>query len=142
MGWVLWDMRCVHDSFFWMHETRKGGASWLCLFGISLQLPTKVTSPNIADTTFNALSLEKDAASTAYQQRNSETQGKIDTGTLGEGCPAFKDAHTPPLECSARFKGPLLVLSSLSHANLLNTHLNAVHDGPPYALTYSLQNRV
>ena len=36
-----------------MHETRRGGASWLCLFGISLQIPTEVTSPNVADTTFN-----------------------------------------------------------------------------------------
>ena len=35
------------------YETRKGGASWLCLFGISLQIPTEVTSPTIADTTFN-----------------------------------------------------------------------------------------
>ena len=55
MGWVLWDMRCVHDSFFWMHETRKGGASWLCLFGISLLIPTEVTSANIADTTFKII---------------------------------------------------------------------------------------
>jgi hypothetical protein len=38
-----------------MHETRKGGASWLWLFGISLQIPTEVTSPNIADTTFKEL---------------------------------------------------------------------------------------
>ena len=45
-------LRCVQDSFYWRHETRKGGASWLCLFGISLQIPTEVTSPNIADATF------------------------------------------------------------------------------------------
>ena len=39
-------------DFYWMHETLKGGVSWLCLFGISLQIQTEVTSPNIADTTF------------------------------------------------------------------------------------------
>ena len=38
-----------------MHETREGGASWLWLFGISLQIQTEVTSPNIADTTFKEL---------------------------------------------------------------------------------------
>ena len=27
-------LRCVHDSFYWMPETQKGGTSWLCLFGI------------------------------------------------------------------------------------------------------------
>ena len=46
-------LRCGHDRFFyWMHETRKGGASWLCVFGIWLQRPTGVTSPDSADTTF------------------------------------------------------------------------------------------
>jgi hypothetical protein len=36
-----------------MHEAWKGGASWLCFFGISLQIPTEVTPPNITGTTFN-----------------------------------------------------------------------------------------
>ena len=46
-------LRCGHDRFFyWMHETRRGGASWLCVFGIWLQRPTGVTSPDSADTTF------------------------------------------------------------------------------------------
>ena len=27
-------LRCVHDSFYWMTETRNWGASWLCLFWI------------------------------------------------------------------------------------------------------------
>ena len=38
-----------------MHETWKGGASWFCLFGISLQIPTEVTSPNITDTTLKGV---------------------------------------------------------------------------------------
>ena len=41
------------DAFYWMHETLKGGASWFCLFRMSLQTPTEVTTPNIPDTTFN-----------------------------------------------------------------------------------------
>ena len=47
-------MHCVRDSFDWMHETRKGGASWLCLSGISLQIQMEVTLANIADTTFKS----------------------------------------------------------------------------------------
>ena len=39
---------CIHARFYWMHEKWKGG---LCWFGISLQIPGEVTSPNIADTT-------------------------------------------------------------------------------------------
>ena len=45
---------CVHDRFYWMHKTLKGGTSWLCLFGISLRTPTEVTSPDIAGTTLNS----------------------------------------------------------------------------------------
>ena len=28
-------LRCVHDSFYWMHETRKGGASWLFVWDLA-----------------------------------------------------------------------------------------------------------
>jgi hypothetical protein len=28
-------LRCIHDRFYWMHETRKGGASWLCLWDLA-----------------------------------------------------------------------------------------------------------
>ena len=45
-------MRCVHGRFYWSHGTRKGRAE-LALFGISLQIPTEVRSPNIDDPTFN-----------------------------------------------------------------------------------------
>ena len=49
------DVQCiqhVHDRFSRMHTTRKGGPSWLCVFGILLQIPTEVTSPDSAEATF------------------------------------------------------------------------------------------
>ena len=44
----------VWGRFLLDERNTEGGASWLCLFGISLQTPTEVTSPDIADTTFKA----------------------------------------------------------------------------------------
>jgi hypothetical protein len=48
---VFWGFGCVYDPFYWMKHGRekRAGSS---LFGITLEKPTEVTSPNIANATF------------------------------------------------------------------------------------------
>ena len=50
---VVWFSAAFMIDFSGCTKLGRAGASWLCLFGISLQIPTEETFPDIADATFN-----------------------------------------------------------------------------------------